>query len=195
VFIRELPLFAMDSQGKVSSIAVGAVAMVATVAVCVLLQQRKVKSLTATSEQGVPAQSAAVNGKILILYGTTTGTAKSFALKLQSKLLIVGREVQVCNLAEYDQEKLVKENIVLYICSTWEGGVAPESCQPFLIDLKDYAHDFRVSKDLLEKVKFAVFGLGGELYSSNFGKAVSGSLSSQITYYDQHDNVLLSFVR
>jgi tRNA wybutosine-synthesizing protein 1 len=111
------------------------------------------------------------------LYGTTTGTAKSFALKLQSKLLIVGRDVHVCNLAEYDQEKLVKEDIVLYICSTWEGGEAPESCQPFLIDLKDYAHDFRVSKDLLEKVKFAVFGLGGELYSSNFGKAVSGCLS------------------
>jgi tRNA wybutosine-synthesizing protein 1 len=117
------------------------------------------------------AKGMPVTGKILILYGTTTGTAKAFALKLQGKLVAAGRETEVSNMANYDQEKLVKENIVLYICSTWEGGEVPVSCGPFLVDLKDYANDFRVSKDLLEKVHFAAFGLGGELYGSNFGKS------------------------
>lgn len=128
----------------------------------------------ASSEQTTHQPAHA--GKIVIIYGTTTGTAKHFALKLLSKLQAVGRVAEVVNMADYDQEKLVKEDIALIICSTWEGGVPPESCAGFVEDLRDYAYDFRVSKDLLNKLKFSVFGLGAELYGPNFAKAVSVSL-------------------
>eukprot|EP01032_Pedospumella_encystans_P021473 gene21473-24358_t len=110
-------------------------------------------------------------GKIVIIYGTTTGTGKTFALKLLSKLQAVGRAAEIVNMKDYDQEKLVKEDIALIIVSTWEGGVAPESGSGFVEDLRDYAYDFRVSKDLLVKLKYSVFGLGAELYGPNFGKA------------------------
>ena len=162
----------MDKQPKVSPVIVGVLALVGTAALCMAMQSnRKNEVNTCISNSTQPV----LNGKILIIYGTTTGTAKAFAHKLSSKLMAAGRTVEVANMATYDQEKLVKENIVLYICSTWEGGVVPESCNGFLYELKDYAHDFRVSKDLLEKVQFAVFGLGAELYGNNFGKAVSFS--------------------
>ena len=121
-------------------------------------------------------------GKIVIIYGTTTGTGKTFALKLLSKLQAVGRAAEIVNMKDYDQEKLVKEDIALIIVSTWEGGVAPESGSAFVEDLRDYAYDFRVSKDLLVKLKYSVFGLGAELYGPNFGKAVSRLYNAYYLY-------------
>lgn len=109
--------------------------------------------------------------KITILYGTTTGTAKAFAYNLQQQLLRASFTVQICDLAHYDEDQLEKEDLVLFLCSTWTNGAAPDSCSFFFEWAKDYAFDFRVSKNLLGKVKFAVFGLGAELYGSNFCKA------------------------
>ena len=165
----------MDSNSKHYGLAMGALSMVAVVSLCLAVQHNKKATSSATNStlSVTPSNEFLKTGKILILYGTTTGTGKSFAFKLLSKLLAAGRTVEACSMSEYDQEKLVKEDIVLVICSTWQGGEAPESCRAFMEDLKDYAFDFRVSKNLLEKLHFAVFGLGGELYGPNFGKAVS----------------------
>lgn len=165
----------MDGKGKNYGLAIGALSMVAAVSICLAVQQARKSNSSALNvpQPTSPSNEFLRTGKILILYGTTTGTGKTFALKLMGKLLAAGRTVEMCNMSDYDQEKLVKEDIVLIVCSTWEGGVAPESCRAFMEDLKDYAFDFRVSKDLLAKLHFAVFGLGGELYGPNFGKAVS----------------------
>lgn len=115
------------------------------------------------------------NKKIIhILYGTTTGTAKRFsstlAKHIEKKCPI---EVKVTDLKDYNEETLGQEDIVLFVCSTWTGGVAPESCKRFFDWIEDYAYDFRVSKDSLSKVRFAIFGLGGEIYDKNFCKTVS----------------------
>lgn len=168
----------MDGKSKNYGLAVGAISMAAVVTMCLALQYNKKSTQDSLNTAQPEPQSADIlkTGKILILYGTTTGTGKFFAFKLMGKLLAAGRIVEACNMSEYDQEKLVKEDIVLIICSTWQGGVVPESCATFMEDLKDYAYDFRVSKNLLEKLHFSVFGLGGELYGPNFGKAVSRNL-------------------
>ena len=169
----------MDNQNRHSAILLGAVALIGTVALCVLLQKSNI-SRTGSEAQKInrvvdtqdDSNSNLKSGKIVILYGTTTGTGKSFDLKLLRKLIAANRVVEVCSMSEYDQEKLVKEDIVLVICSTWMNGEPPVSCQGFMVELKDYAYDFRVSKNLLEKVHFSVFGLGAELYGNNYGKAV-----------------------
>ena len=113
--------------------------------------------------------------RIRILYGTSTGTAKLFADTLARR--ITGSitnipVVDVTNLADYDEDKLEKEDIVFLLCSTWTNGKAPASCKHFFDWLNDYAYDFRVSKDHLAKVTFAAFGLGGEIYGENYCKVI-----------------------
>jgi sulfite reductase (NADPH) flavoprotein alpha-component len=157
----------MEKTNRVSSVLVGLAAITGVVGACLLIQKY------GREKKGVPVSSPLTVGKIVIIYGTTTGTAKAFALKLYGKLQAAKRTVELCNMSEYDQEKLVKEDIALIICSTWMDGQPPVSCKGFVEDLRDYAYDFRVSKNLLEKLHFSVFGLGAELYDNNFGKVVS----------------------
>lgn len=121
--------------------------------------------------------------KVTILYGTCTGTARTFAEKLCKRIDSCTKYVvEVKDLKDYNDEKLDKENIVLFICSTWSEGTAPESARPFFEWLKDLAQDFRVSKDHLAKVKFAVFGLGGDIYAEHFAKAVSIFRADNVFY-------------
>ena len=113
--------------------------------------------------------------KILIIYGTCTGTAKKFAEECSQKCRSIFStddvNIVVVDAKDYDEFVLDQEDIVLFICSTWTDGVAPESAQRLVTSLIDYASDFRVSKSHLSKVKFAVFGLGGSDYNKNFCKA------------------------
>ena len=126
---------------------------------------------------GAGAGAAAPSGprRVLILYGTCTGTAKKLAYRLDRH--ITRRHgpgaltTSVINVAEYNEDQLDGEDVVLFLCSTWTDGAAPESAQRFVAHLKDYAYDFRVSKDHLEKLQFAVFGLGAGIYGVNFAKA------------------------
>ncbi len=112
--------------------------------------------------------------KVTILYGTCTGTAKLFAEKLTKRIDSCTKYVvETADLKDYNEDNLDKEDIVLFICSTWTDGEPPESAKQFFDWLKDYATDFRVSKNHLSKLKFAVFGLGGDIYAEHFAKAVS----------------------
>lgn len=54
-------------------------------------------------------------------------------------------------------------------------GEPPETAQRFVYSLKDYANDFRVSRNHLGKVKFGVFGLGGSDYNQYFCKSAKDS--------------------
>lgn len=63
--------------------------------------------------------------KILIIYGTCTGTAKRLAIDLSKKIgtifPIENVEVKVVDAKDYDEYLLDQEDIVLFICSTWTG--------------------------------------------------------------------------
>ena len=75
----------------------------------------------------------------------------------------------VADLAVYNyEEQLPKQALVFLVCSTWSEGTPPESCRGFFEWLKDYAYDFRVSKDHLAKVHFALFGCGSAYYEDHF---------------------------
>lgn len=118
--------------------------------------------------------------KVLILHGSTTGTASAMAATLATELeRSRALEVKVVGANSYNDENFDKEDVVLFICSTWTDGVAPESARIFMSWLNDTATDFRVSKSMLAKVSFAAFGLGGKVYSDNFCKPVSCSLHTQ----------------
>jgi sulfite reductase alpha subunit-like flavoprotein len=99
------------------------------------------------------------DGRILLLYGSQTGTAQAFAEKLSRELYICGISADVLSLEDgYTwQESLgVEERIVLFITSTTGEGAPPESMRKFW--------RFIMWKDLpvgcLEHLRYGVFGLG-----------------------------------
>jgi sulfite reductase alpha subunit-like flavoprotein len=63
--------------------------------------------------------------KILIIYGTCTGTARRLALDLSKKFGSVFSAddvaITVVDAKDYDEFTLDLEDIVLFICSTWTG--------------------------------------------------------------------------
>ena len=63
--------------------------------------------------------------KILIIYGTCTGTARRLALDLSKKFGSVFSSddvaITVVDAKDYDEFTLDLEDIVLFICSTWTG--------------------------------------------------------------------------
>ena len=61
--------------------------------------------------------------------------------------------------------------MVVFLMPTYAGGAAPESGRVFAAWIKDMAQDFRVSKQWLQKTRFAVFGLGNSDYDDNWCKA------------------------
>jgi sulfite reductase alpha subunit-like flavoprotein len=115
---------------------------------------------------------------VTILYSSTTGTARKLSEELVNKLQRHSGNVQIrmVDLKDYETDNLENEQMVLFLCSTWTDGTLAETAQPFLVWLEDLANDFRISKMLLGKTSYAIFGLGGRIYGENFCKAVSPSL-------------------
>eukprot|EP00937_MAST-01D_sp_MAST-1D-sp2_P005942 g5942.t1 len=119
-------------------------------------------------EQGAPL--------LRILYGTQTGTARKFAQELEREVFAL-RISGVCfntsttSLAEYDQDNLEHEQLVVVIMSTWTGGAPPESARVFCAWLEDMVQDFRVSRKWLNELSYAVFGLGNADYDEHYCKA------------------------
>jgi sulfite reductase alpha subunit-like flavoprotein len=107
--------------------------------------------------------------KITLLYGTTTGTSRTLAAQFAERLNeIEGVTAEVYDMASYNTDMLKEEDLLLLLCSTWSNGLLPDNAHHFLLELEDLVHDFRVSKDLLGGVQYAVFGLGGDLYGEHF---------------------------
>jgi tRNA wybutosine-synthesizing protein 1 len=151
----------------------------------VIIQNGRSRSKPVAAEQKkvLPAEARenlSGNRRVTILYATTTGTSKKFANTfyhhLQKKC---NMDLQLVDLKDYSEDNLKNEDIVIIITSTYEGGQAPQNAKLFFDDLNDQAFDFRVSKDTLSKVQFAVFGLGGAIYGGNYAKAVSRHSISQ----------------
>jgi tRNA wybutosine-synthesizing protein 1 len=136
-----------------------------------------------SSPQAQRSLSKTPKGKerVTVLYGTTTGTARMFAERLakrinQNPLIQNFYEARALNLSTYNHEdEMPKEGFVFLLCSTWSEGTAPESCREFFEWLQDFAYDFRVSKDHLAKVKFALFGLGSAYYDVDYCKHLAAA--------------------
>lgn len=80
--------------------------------------------------------------------------------------------VTVKDMDQFDDADIEGSKYVLFITSTWTDGYPPLKAQRLCAWLQDYATDFRVSKDHLKRLCYAVFGLGGKVYGKNFCKAV-----------------------
>jgi tRNA wybutosine-synthesizing protein 1 len=131
------------------------------------------KSRSTTNRPSLITSPLLVSSKrrVHIMYGTTTGTSRKFAFTLYHHIIRkCDFDLKITDLKDYDENTLSTEDIVIFITSTYEDGTAPPSCSLFFNDLNDQAFDFRVPKDLLSKVTFAVFGCGGKIFEKNYCK-------------------------
>lgn len=95
--------------------------------------------------------------KPLIIYGTETGNSKKVTSNLLASFKKNKIQAKAIDVFQYDNNKLEKENLVLFIMSTQGEGEFPQNAIPFYEKLK-------ASNANLSKVSFAVLGLGDSSY-------------------------------
>ena len=140
-------------------------------------------SITPRNEVSI-AKGTSKKKRLVILYGTITGTAKEIAHKIARGLSNTFGSVLVKDMRDYDYEEyLHKEQHLVVVLSTYTDGSPPPSTVQFFQGIQDILHDFRYSKgtktnyfkiysklllDHLSKLRFAIIGLGGRVYGNKF---------------------------
>lgn len=121
---------------------------------------------------------------VKVFFGTQTGKSKIFSTILAEGCQQRGLSSELVDLASADpEERLLEEtsgnSLCVFILPTYSEGKPPESSAWFCKWLEEASNDFRVEKELLKGMKFAVFGLGNSQYRDHFnevGKRVDGWL-------------------
>ncbi|CAI9116737.1 OLC1v1017968C1 [Oldenlandia corymbosa var. corymbosa] len=116
-------------------------------------------------------------GKLFFI--SQTSTSKTLAQRLHKLLAQNDLPFDLVDPKDYEPEDFCKESLVLVVASTWENGEPPEN-GAFLVNwVNESAEDFRVGAALLDKCKFAVFGVGSRAYGDSFN-AVAKGLSEKL---------------
>jgi flavodoxin len=134
----------------------------------------------------VAGAPAALPGRlpVRIVYATTGGTARRYAEALRKELFAMGLsgfwfDVQLVDAGELTMDGVDalleggRDGATLFLLPTWSGGVPPDSGRLLADAVNDQATDFRVSKDALSHLRYAVFGLGSSAYehAGNWARA------------------------
>lgn len=137
--------------------------------------------------------------KMTILFGTSSGTAKTFAqmLEKEAKDQMKWPSTSVFDMETYDADDLPSEELVVLIASTFIGGKSvfsflsfppsfvshlksitrpPASAERFYQQVRDEANEPR-GGNLLRRVRFAVFGLCNSLYDEKVFNVVGRNLN------------------
>ncbi len=104
--------------------------------------------------------------RLLILYGTQTGNARSFAMEMFEEASERGFFATCLDMEKCTPNVLLENEAVFAICSTHIGGAPPPAAAPFFAALFDQSLSLS-----LKDVKFAVLGLGHAEYAENYCKA------------------------
>jgi len=94
----------------------------------------------------------------------------------------LGKPVYLADLKGFEPEALVSApqgTVSLFLLSTYEGGVAPDSADFFCRWMLDASQDFRLGKGALNKLRYSVFGSGHSAYQQNFN-AVARAVDRQL---------------
>lgn len=166
----------MNSQ---SPLLLGVTALVATAGLFYIIRKSKLPNESTPKQKEVESQKNVTKDEtspspppprrsIRIAFGSQTGTAHRLATLMHNsnqsfKTSLIN--TSLVNMKAYDVDNLEKEEVIIFVMCTWEGGVPPESAQIFCSWLEDMANDFRVPNTFLSKTSYAVFGLGSSEYA------------------------------
>eukprot|EP00759_Apiculatamorpha_spiralis_P041615 PhF_6_TR40200/c0_g1_i1/m.59656/K15449/TYW1; tRNA wybutosine-synthesizing protein 1 len=108
-----------------------------------------------------------------IIYATESGTTRKISHKLSAELSQQQSSensfnVKVLNCTEVEVDHIATYSHVVFVVSTYQGGVPPPSAEGFATMLSDYSMDFRVSTDAWKNVRYAVLGCGSKNYGANY---------------------------
>jgi NADPH-ferrihemoprotein reductase len=99
--------------------------------------------------------------KMLILYGSQTGTAEEYANTLAEEASrSFGFNAVPVDMVDYDPEELAEEKLVVFLIATYGEGEPTDNARDFY----DWLRDNSQSRDVLNGVNFTVFGLGNKQY-------------------------------
>ncbi|KAI8980510.1 hypothetical protein BDB01DRAFT_796655 [Pilobolus umbonatus] len=113
---------------------------------------------------------------IKVIYSSLTGTAKKLAIELEDRLRTTTRDVNIqkietLDITEYDNDNLLSEtSICVFVLSTYNVEGPLDWFSNWLHDLR---YDFRVDRDALKKLRYAVCGLGDSAYGEEFNVAAA----------------------
>ena len=111
--------------------------------------------------------------KIRIIYCSQTDRSKKMSFSLKDKLSSHNLSViGVDCISKYDPEDLFTEtSLCVFIISTYTDGGPCDTGKWFFQWLSEAVVDFRIQKDALSHLHFAVFGNGNTLYGANYNRA------------------------
>ena len=122
-----------------------------------------VKSTTKESKE---TMNPSEEKRIKIVYATQSGSSKRLALILAS---LLPSKSQIMSIKEYETEDLFHEEcVVIFILSTYTGGLGSADAEWFNNWLEDSRQDVRVGAEALSGLKYAVFGVGDSAYKDEF---------------------------
>ena len=106
--------------------------------------------------------------RIVIFYGSQTGTAEEYAIRLAKEAKQkFGLASLVCDPEEYDFENLdqVPEDCcVFFVMATYGEGEPTDNAVTLCQNLSDESFEFSNGEHKLEGLKYVVFGLGNKTY-------------------------------
>lgn len=110
---------------------------------------------------------------IKLLYGTQTNHARDYAFQFFERAATLGLPAtEPVSLSEYDPEDLFTEDaLCVFLIASYTDGGPTDGARWFHRWLADAVTDFRIQKDALAHLQFAVVGLGDSLYGENFCRA------------------------
>lgn len=120
--------------------------------------------------------------RLLVLYGTQTGTTEGFAKVVANFAKARSFDVRISRMDEYDTKNLAEETLVVFLTCTFYNGEFPDNAIKFWKFLSDSVHP----SSYLNKMKFAVFGLGNKTNKENFNiaaKRLSARLKVSFTVF------------
>lgn len=134
----------------------------------------KTASNGAAAEDGAPdardfvAKLKATKKRLAILYGSQTGTAEDYAIRLAKEAKTkFGLGSLVCDAEEYDYENLdsVPEDcVVVFVLASYGEGEPTDNAVQLVASLRDEGFTFTGGEHRLDTLKYVIFGLGNSTY-------------------------------
>ncbi|KAJ7695704.1 hypothetical protein B0H17DRAFT_1055278 [Mycena rosella] len=121
--------------------------------------------------------------RIVIFYGSQTGTAEEYAIRLAKEAKSkFGLASLVCDPEEYDFEtldQLPEDCAVFFVMATYGEGEPTDNAVQLMQNLQDEAFEFSNGEHKLEGLKYVVFSLGNRTYEhyNLIGRQVDAALS------------------
>uniref|UniRef100_A0A7S1KRP4 tRNA 4-demethylwyosine synthase (AdoMet-dependent) n=1 Tax=Percolomonas cosmopolitus TaxID=63605 RepID=A0A7S1KRP4_9EUKA len=105
--------------------------------------------------------------RIQILFSSQRGTSKTYATKLFQQLKKIAKSVTLRNMNKFDPERITQQghtDLLIIFAPTYDNGLPSDDGRAFYEWLDDLSLDFRVHKNMLHHLNYAIMGLGDSAF-------------------------------